>query len=196
MPDLTKVRDRKFCAVLYPEDPTHVACMEKLLSGGYNYAAILHDKDVYEDGDHKGELKKQHWHVVLRFKNAVWNTAVAKELGIEPNYLQACGNIDGALAYLVHYGYDDKAQYDLEQVRGPLSVRLASLLTDSDESTRAMNIFDIIRNSPGIVTYTEIFEKVCKAGLYGDFRRMGTGVMALINDHNDEYRQSITRENR
>ena len=54
MADTQKFRDRKFCAVLYPEDETHVAAIEKLKSGGYNFAAILHDKDVYEDGEHKG----------------------------------------------------------------------------------------------------------------------------------------------
>lgn len=178
-----KFRDRKFCAVLYPEDDTHVACIEKLKTCGYNFAAILHDQDVNENG----ELKKPHWHIVLRFKNAVWNTSIAKELGITPNYLEACRDLDAALCYLVHYGNDLKAQYDYENVFGPLQTRLAYLLSDSDESTRALTIYDLIRNSPGVVTYTEIFEKACKAGLYGDFRRMGTGVMYLINDHNYEF---------
>ena len=36
MADTQKFRDRKFCAVLYPEDETHVAAIEKLKSGGYN----------------------------------------------------------------------------------------------------------------------------------------------------------------
>lgn len=187
MSESSKFRDRKFVAVLYPEDPTHSTCIEKLMNGGYNFAAILHDKDEYEDGEHKGELKKPHWHIVVRFKNAVWNTSIAKELGIEPNYLQACKNVDGALVYLVHYGNDDKYQYELEKVFGPLQTRLAALLADNDESTRALNIFDIIRNSPGIVTYTEVFEKACKSGLYGDFRRMGSGVMYLIKEHNEPY---------
>ena len=30
MADTQKFRDRKFCAVLYPEDETHVAAIEKL----------------------------------------------------------------------------------------------------------------------------------------------------------------------
>lgn len=53
-----KFRDRKFVAVLYPEDSTHAECIEKLKAGGYNFAAILHDNDVYEDGEHQGELKR------------------------------------------------------------------------------------------------------------------------------------------
>lgn len=180
MDEIIRFRDRKFCLVLYPEDETHVACIQLLSLGGYNFAAILHDKDTDDDGN----VKKAHWHIVLRFKNAVWNTSVAKELGIASNYMQKCNSLDGALLYLVHYGIEDKYQYDLEAVTGSLAIRLASLLSDTDESTRALNIYDIIRNSPGIVTYTEVFEKACKSGLYGDFRRMGSGVMWLINDHN------------
>lgn len=189
-----KFRDRKFCAVLYPEDSTHAACIEKLQSGGYNFAAILHDQDVYEDGENKGEKKKPHWHVVIKFPNAVWNEPLSKELGISSNYLEQCKSLDAALLYLVHAGYDDKAQYDFAQVFGTLATRLASLLRDDDESTRALTIYDLIRNSPGIVTYSEIFEKACKAGLYGDFRRMGSGVMYLINDHNAEFHQ-MTQKN-
>ena len=187
MSNPTKFRDRKFCAVLYPEDETHVACIERLKSGGYNFAAILHDEDIYEDGEHIGEKKKAHWHIVVKFVNAVWNEALAKELGITANYLEKAKSLDSALLYLVHYGYEEKFQYDIDKVFGTLKTRLASLLADTDESTRALTIYDLIRNSPGVVTYTEIFEKACKAGLYGDFRRMGTGVMYLINDHNAEY---------
>lgn len=190
----SRYRDRKFCALLYPEDSTHVAAMEKLKTGGYTFAAILHDKDVYEDGDNKGQLKKPHWHVVIKFSNAVWNVPTAKALGIEPNYLQQCSSLDGALLYLVHEGNTDKHQYDLNEVFGVLKTRLASLLADDDEGTRALTIFNLIRNSPGIVTYSEIFEKAVKAGLYGDFRRMGTGVMWLINDHNNELQQEEIRK--
>lgn len=196
MSELTRFRDRKFCAVLYPEDPTHAAAIEKLKTGGYNFAVILHDQDVYEDGDQKGEKKKAHWHVVLKFPNAVWNTSIAKELGITENYLEKCKALDAALLYLVHFGYEDtKYQYDVQQVFGSLQTRLVSLLNDTDESTRAMNIYDMIRNSPGIVTYTEIFEKACKAGMYGDFRRMGSGVSFLIREHNYEFTEIGQRNN-
>ena len=185
MSDPKKYRDRKFCALLYPEDPTHTAAIEKMKSGGYNFAAILHDRDVYEDGDNKGETKKAHWHVVMRFKNAVWNTAVAKELGIEPNYLQECRNVDSALCYLIHYGNDEKFQYEYESVFGPLKLRLASLLTDTDEGTRAMNIVEIIEATPGFIGYTELLKKAVAAGLYSDLRRMGHFATGLIREHNE-----------
>ena len=184
MSDPTKYRDRKFCAVLYPDDSSHVEAMEKLQSGGYNFAAILHDKDVYEDGEHAGELKKPHWHIVLRFKNAVWNTAVAKELGITANYLEACKDVDSSLLYLVHFGNEKKAQYDYESVFGPLRLKLATLLADTDEGTRALNIVEIVENTPGPIGYSELIKKAVAAGLYADLRRMGTFAVGLVRENN------------
>ena len=181
-----KFRDRKFVAVLYPEDSTHAECIEKLKAGGYNFAAVLHDKDVYEDGEHQGELKKAHWHIVLRFKNAVWNTAIAKELGITPNYLESCKDVDASLLYLVHYGNSEKAQYDYESVFGPLRLKLATLLADTDEGTRVMGIVEIIENSPGPIGYSELLKKAVAAGLYSDLRRMGHFATGLIREHNYE----------
>lgn len=186
MSDPTKYRDRKFCAVLYPEDDSHVEAIAKLQSGGYNFAAILHDKDINEDGEHAGELKKPHWHVVIRFKNAVWNTAIAKELGITSNYLEACKDVDASLLYLVHYGNDKKAQYDYEEVFGPLRLKLATLLADTDEGTRVLNIVEIIENSPGPIGYSELLKKAVAAGLYADLRRMGAFAVGLMREHNYE----------
>ena len=181
-----KFRSRLFVAVLYPEDSSHVECISKLESNGYNYAGILHDKDVYEDGENKGELKKPHWHIIVRFKNAVWNTAVAKELCITPNYLQACKDQDSSLLYLVHYGKEDKAQYEYEEVFGPMRLKLATLLADTDEGTRVLNIVQIIEDSPGPIGYSEMLKKVVSAGLYSDFRRMGNFATCLIREHNYE----------
>lgn len=181
-----KFRSRLYVAVLYPDDDSHVECMEKLQTNGYNFAAILHDKDVYEDGEQKGELKKVHWHIVLRFKNAVWNTAVAKELGITPNYLEACKDQDASLLYLVHYGKEEKAQYDYEEVFGPMKIKLATLLADTDEGTRILNIVDIVESSPGPISCSELLKKAVAAGLYADLRRMGHLATCLVREHNAE----------
>ena len=181
MSDSQKFRDRKFVMVLYPEDPTHAAAIEKMKSGGYNFAAILHDKDVTEDG----KPKKPHWHVVVRFKNACWNTAIAKDLGITSNYLEACKDVDSALLYLVHFGNEEKYQYEYEAVFGPLRVRLSTLLAEPDEGARVLTLVDIIENSPGFMSYSELLKKAVAAGVYSDLRRMGTLGVALVREHND-----------
>ena len=129
--------------------------------------------------------------MVLRFKNAVWNTAIAKELGITPNYLEACKDVDAALLYLVHYNNTDKAQYEYEAVFGPMKVKLASLLADTDQGTRALNVIEIIEKSPGLIGYTELIKKAVAAGVYGDLIRMGTFAVGAMREHNYEcYAQS------
>lgn len=182
MSETPKYRSRLFVAVLYPEDPTHAECMKKLESNGYNFAAILHDKDLQKDEE---ETKKAHWHIIVRFKNAVWNTSVAKELGISPNYLEACKDQDSALLYLVHYGKEDKYQYEYEEVFGPMKVKLGTLLADTDEGTRALNVLDIIEDHPGPIGYTELIRKAVAAGVYGDLIRMGTFAVGAMRQHND-----------
>ena len=103
MAKMEKFRDRKLALLLYPDDPSHVEAMEKIKTS-YDYVAILHDKDYTEDG----EIKKPHWHVVLRFGNATWNSAVAKDLGIEQNYTEKVRNMNNAILYLIHYNDSDK----------------------------------------------------------------------------------------
>lgn len=193
MSESPRFRDRKFCAVLYPEDPTHAACIEKLMNGGYNFAGILHDKDVYEDGENKGQLKKPHWHIVIKFANAVWNVPTAKELGIEPNYLQKCSSLDGALLYLIHEGNPDKYQYEQDAVFGSLKSRLAVLLAEDDEGARAVKIADIIDTCPGPMGYSELLRKAVAAGLYADLRRMGAFAVGMLREHNYEYQYSNGR---
>lgn len=75
-----KFRARNFNLVLYPEDETHTKAIE-YIERNYDYAIILHDRDCNE----YGEIKKEHYHIVLRFKNAKWNTALAEELKITVN---------------------------------------------------------------------------------------------------------------
>lgn len=186
-----KFKDRKFVSVLYPEDSTHVAAIEKLESGGYDYAAILHDSDTWEtDGENhkKGDLKKPHWHIVIRFSpNALWNTAVAKDLGIEPNYLEKCRNLNKALLYLVHKEHLDKFQYDLENVFGSEALRnvLSKLLTEEDEGLRVLSIIKMVEDTPDVISKTEFLKRACRDGYYGELRRMGQWATDIIKEHNE-----------
>lgn len=179
------MRDRKYVMVLYPEDQTHADAMERIRNGGFDYAACLHDKDVHEDGDNKGELKKPHWHIVIRFVNAVFRDALAKKLGLEPNYIQECRNLDAALKYLVHFDYPDKYQYDLDSVEGQLKTRVVTLTADKDENSRVLCLLSLL-DSLGRVKRGEFIRLSCKNGLYSDARRMGALLSAIIEEHNQE----------
>lgn len=183
-------KSRTWCMVLYPEDPTHVNCMSILAQSGYDYAAILHDKDTWEENEspnhEAGEQKKEHWHVVLKLKSPRYRNPVAEELGITPNYLEQCRDIKKALLYLVHDGYDTKYQYDVIDVLGPLVKQLETALMCDNEAERVIELVHIIDQSPGACTYREILLKACQAGLWSEFRKLGTGVKCLLDEHNME----------
>lgn len=189
---MDKWRDRKFRLLLYPDDPTHAQCMELLKTGGYKFAAILHDEDTWVDGDEDlgkheiGSKKKAHWHVVLKFPQAKWSTAIEKELGIKGNYIRKCNSFDDSLLYLVHEGCQDKHQYEFEKVFGPLAPALGKLLIDDDEGMRVLEIVRMIDDSPAVVGYRELLVKACNNGLYGEFRRLGSGIKWLIDEHNEQ----------
>ena len=83
----SQIKTRTYTLVLYPdEDTSHMFALEKLKSG-YNFCAIDHDKDQYDDMDDcdsslVGTLKKKHTHVYLRLKSPRFRDPLAKELGI------------------------------------------------------------------------------------------------------------------
>lgn len=189
---IEKYKDNKFRFLLYPADSTHVKALEEIKLS-YEYAYILHDKDVYEEDDlergkKKGDLKDPHWHVVIRFSSGSskrWSTALAKELGIEPNYIRECKNIDKALEYLIHYNDDDKYQYKEDEVQGPLRKRMIASMNKGDvtEDERVDRLIDFI-NESGYLTVTE-FAKYCATNGYWDvFRRSGVIFCKILEEHN------------
>ena len=176
-------RSRKLGLLLYPEDESHVQALEKIKA--YEYALILHDKDTDEDG----VLKKPHYHVVLSLKNAQWATAIAKELGITPNYIQQIRNEEAALAYLIHYNEDEEKQkYDVDEVQGPLKRRLIDYINKSDtsESEKVSVMIRYVEENPNIMNVTK-FSKYCAENGYWDvFRRAGSIFIKILEEHNSE----------
>lgn len=192
------IKKRNWTMLLYPEDPTHKAAMETLAAGGYKYVAILHDQDTWGEGESDkyaaGEPKKEHWHVVLKFPQARYNTAVAKELGIKENYMEACANFDAACLYLVHANAEEKHQYDPAALFGTLVSSVTKLLHDDDEGTRVLEIVKCIDANPGRASYRDTLVWACKNGLYGEFRRLGSGVKWLIDEHNDDLENEFVKQ--
>jgi len=63
------------------------------------YAVILHDQDISEDGT----PAEAHLHAMLCFKNARYLSAVAKALGDKEQYVQKWdGEANNGHAYLIH----------------------------------------------------------------------------------------------
>lgn len=94
--------------ILYPnEDETHKKAFDNIQKM-YRYKAIIHDRDV----DENGERKKSHMHVVLKLDSTQPNKTIAENLGITTNYVQSIVSLKGALDYLTHKFSQDKFQYN------------------------------------------------------------------------------------
>lgn len=193
-----KIRSRLWCLLLYPEDSTHAAALD-LIRQSFNYVAILHDKDTWTEADeaenpvHKaGELKKPHYHIILKFSQARWNTALAADLGIAVNYLEQCRSFDSAAVYLVHDGLDDKYQYESESLEGSLVPAVLKLLAPADENGRVLELMKLIQ-SMGHIEYEDLVVKACENGMYADVRRMGYLLSRIIDRHNENYEREFFR---
>lgn len=179
-------KSRRHCLLLYPEDGTHVKALE-YIERHYRYAYIKHDKDVIEE---TGELKKEHWHVVVEFQNAKYNTAVAKEMGITDNYIQECRNIENALEYLIHYREETKHQYDIAEVKGDLRNKLIKYMNNDsrDEGEKTVELLDYIESYQGELSVTKVARKSAELGLWDVFRRASAIYIRIIDEHNSRYK--------
>lgn len=179
--EVIRFRSAKMRLLLYPDNDEHVKALETIKEN-YEYAYILHEPEE--------DTKKPHWHVVLRFKNAQWNTSIAKNLGITPNFILNCSNLEKALQYLIHYNDTDKKQYDISCVVGPLVDRLKISINKKDrtEDEEAKILIDYIVNQSEIISFTK-FAKYCVVnGYWATFRRGQNIFRLLINEKNDELR--------
>lgn len=187
---MDRIKTRTYCLILYPnEDKSHYDALNKICNNGYSFCAIEHKLDTYDAYDQVdpckiGQLKKPHTHVYLRLKSPRYREPLAEELGLKPNYLEPCRDSKGAMLYLIHDGYPTKYQYDLEEVFGPLKYELAKLLVNEDEGSRVLKILDLLDSMPVPCTYRKFLIAICENGMYGDFRRMGSGIKTLLDEHN------------
>lgn len=181
---MEKIRSRKFCLLLYPlEDETHKKAIE-FIKLNYDYAMIEHNQDKNENG----EIKKSHTHIVVSFPNAKWNTAVAEELGITPNYIEKCRDMDKALEYLIHHNDDTKHQYDIEEVKGNLKSQLKKILINDgkDENTKAFELMDYIDTYDGYLDEMLFFKYASSIGMFDIARRSAIIFLRLIDKHNEK----------
>ena len=174
-----KVKSRTLAIVLYPE--SQQSAIDSIRKN-YSYVGMLHDKDT----DANGELKKAHWHFIIRFKQARWSSGLAAELGIDDHF-ESVKNMDGALRYLSHMDDPDKFQYDPADASysADMSVVYRKAIDDSVcEDDRVLTIVQFIESYEYPLTYSFVLKRICEMGLYGEFRRMGVLAVRLIDEHN------------
>lgn len=112
------------------------------------YRAIIHDKDVNENG----EKKTDHCHIVLKLKDRKRASTIANWFEIKDEkgnnintYIQTCDNVQGAIEYLTHKNHKDKYQYGENEIFGIGEIKgenqiYADIVTDICKGESEINI--------------------------------------------------------
>lgn len=184
MKKINEIRSRCYHLILYPDDTEHVKIFD-LITNNYNYASILHNKDLV---DGTQELKKPHWHIILYFDNPKYLNSLANELEIKPNYIRV-EELRKGLEYLIHKNHKDKFQYSIDEVNGPLKENLLNYLSKSieTEKTSILLLFSIIDTYEGPIKLEEILPIIIQNNLWSFFRRSQLTWFKLIEEHNRKY---------
>lgn len=177
-----KYRSRVHMLLLYPDNKQHCNAIEKIKQS-YDYALCLHNRDYTEDG----ELKKEHYHLVLRFNQAVWSSAICKDLGIEHNYIENVKRFDNALQYLIHYNDSEKAQYTIEEVQGNLKQKLVESINkvEKSEGEKVIELIDYIDKQETKITIKSFANYCAQQGYWSEFRRSASIFIRMIDEHNN-----------
>lgn len=158
-----------FMIILYPDCEAHVKCLDWIIENIEYYAYILHDNDYNEFG----EIKKEHYHVVIKFDDNEKYTisSLSKMLNIEPQYIsKTTKSYINGLRYLIHADDKSKYQYSIENVEGTLKDKLVDTLKENVENEKMLKIIDII-DSLNFIEIREFTQIICAHGLYSYYRR-------------------------
>lgn len=178
---VSKYRSRQFNLILYEEDKTHLMALDRIKKN-YNYAMIRHNQDI----DENEEIKKEHFHIVIKFDNARWNTSIAEDLGIESNYIQKCANLKSSLLYLIHFRDFDKHLYSIDEVQGPLKTDLKIFIAkeEKDENIRVREVYRWIENQPVPLSISSLSKWCYENGYWDVFRRASSIFFKILDEKN------------
>lgn len=182
---------RTFACELYPEDEEHMKILD-YIKQYFEYAYILHDKDIWEedkvDDDgvtlHKvGDKKKEHYHVILSFKNPRSVDKLRQELGL--NHLETC-NFYFYARYLTHKDYPRKFQYDEKEIITNMELRIHNALkrdyNSQEQDTRILLDYIFEHRQQSFLTLKQVIEYAMEHDCLLDLKKNINFYKLLIDD--------------
>lgn len=192
-----KERSRVMRLLLYPDNPAHKLAIMELQSNNYYAVGILHNRDVYEEDSetHKaGELKKEHFHFVVKFSNARYVSGVAKSLEIEERFVIPWDSFKTACEYLIHLNEPEKYQYSLDNLVGQAVPEVKKLLTiNKPYELRLAEIFDYIEHKSGIITTADLVRFCIETDNVSALHGSGWIIRDLRDEHNAQYYRNVEK---
>lgn len=143
-------KTRNYAFIFYPDCDKHMELFD-YIKRSYKYVAILHDKDLKDDGT--GELKKAHYHVLVSYSNPRSMTGVLKEYkDFDVSHAEPIQSTDNYIKYMKHDTADSmsKYQYEISDLQGDTEMIARAFSKDDDEYcvNGLSEILDIIETIP------------------------------------------------
>lgn len=195
-------RSKNFLIELYPDNAEHIAVFDKL-NKSYNTVGILHNRDVY-DKERKneageivngiGEVKKEHYHIIVSFDNQRYLNGVSKEIGLDKRFIQKVDSFKTISRYLIHLDNEDKAQYTLDELFGtPDMIAKVKKFCDEEKSLTniAFELMHIIDTTDDYISEGQLFRIVCSLGYCSFYNRVQRGLNAVLYEHNEKYQKGF-----
>lgn len=186
-------KSRWFNLLLYPDNPQHNLAIMQLQTTKYMACGICHNMDCYESDSEThtaGELKKAHFHFILRCKNPRYKSGVAKELDIEPRFIDETSSLQASASYLLHYGDDTKYQYDASELVGCLKGEIIKYINSADKPSETECYYfvrDYVNSFNKIIDVPTVFDFCADNGIFAFGRRNIGLIRELVYAHNAKY---------
>lgn len=180
----SKTRYYNFILILYKEDKNFKEQFKTLKELG-QLIWIEHTKDYNEDGT----KKKAHYHFILKVKNNLTISSLAKKVSCGANMIEPIKkSFDGALKYLIHYNNEDKYQYsssDVQSNSDKLLQRFKNAINEEEPGEeKAEAIEQIIDSYTEYIKLNVISKQIRKQGKWTYFLRYFNYFMRYIEEHN------------
>lgn len=127
-------------------------------------AYIKHNHDILENG----QLKAEHYHILIQFNSQHSLPKLAKDLGnIPENYIEWKANFKDSLIYLTHRRCPEKSTYEVNEIQA--NFKLDSYFQVAlDEETEISMLLDALEVNP---IFTQLKYFAIDNHLWGTFRR-------------------------
>lgn len=156
---------RKFLGILYSDSESYNCELVIDSIRGYfdKYAYILHNRDCCDDGT----LKKSHVHWVGSLKYGVDISTISNKLGVPVNMIEYCNDWKKANRYLIHDGWENKTQYDAQEVFS--NYNFVNYLSPKERSEQVFMIISTMEQSD--MSLRQLVRWCCDNGCWSEFYR-------------------------
>ena len=150
------------------------------VSNNFDYAFILHDKDI----DNEGNIIKPHYHFRVFYKDKKSVSAWAKIFNVKDNNVEILDDKIRAIRYLIHLDSPKKYQYNKEDVISNFDLS-SYFLKKGDENFDIKLITDYISTTTKRLSFSDLKNFVLDNRLWASYRRNYSIIRDLLFEHNN-----------